>query len=130
MAEEERFDVRRVVGGRPLGPCAPDRDCFADEVAIDFPSIEAVIGRIRDTFLGREDGDTLHAELRLSPREALDGVVVPFAVPMRRMCGPCGGRGETWTEPCAACGGTGHASVPHHVRLAMPAGITDGDSFS
>lgn len=133
MPEQERgrFDVRWTASGRLTGACAsPGQDYFADEVAIDFPSVDAVVERMRETFLGREEGDTLRAELRLSAREAFDGVVIPFDVPVRCTCGPCGGRGETWTEPCVACGGTGHASVPHQVRLAMPAGLVDGDLFA
>jgi hypothetical protein len=131
MSESQgRYGVRWSAGTRMVPTPDLSRDWFADEVAIDFPAVDAAMARMRDTFVGREEGDTLQAELRLSPREALDGVVIPLAVPVRRTCGPCGGRGETWTEPCAACGGTGHASVPHHVRLAIPAGLTDGDSFS
>ena len=30
------------------------RDCFADEIAIDFPSIEQIVPHVRDRFLGPE----------------------------------------------------------------------------
>ena len=36
----------------------------------------------------------LFAELRLSAREAYDGVTVPLDVPVRKLCLACGGRGE------------------------------------
>ena len=131
MNKEQRrsFDVRLALERWPAASSAPARDSFADEVAIDFPSVDGVVDRMRETFLGREDADMLRAELRLSPREAFDGIIVTLAVPLRRTCEPCGGRGEVWTEPCGACGGTGHAFLRHPVRLAVPAGVADGASF-
>lgn len=131
MNQEQRrsFDVRLAPERWPAASSACERDSFADEVAIDFPSVEAVVGRMRETFLGREDGDMLRAELQLSPREAFDGLIVTLAVPLRSTCGPCGGRGEVWTEPCDACGGTGHAFFRHRVRLSVPAGVADGACF-
>ena len=39
-------------------------ECFADEIAIDFPSVGRVVERIRDAFLGQEaDGGLLRAEV-------------------------------------------------------------------
>jgi hypothetical protein len=64
MPEQERgrIDVRWTASGRLTGACASlGQDYFADEVAIDFPSVEAVVERMRETFLGREEGDTLRA---------------------------------------------------------------------
>jgi len=69
-------------------------DCFADEIAIDFPSVEPVVERMRDAFLGeREEDAVLRTEVRVSRREAFDGLVVPIDVPMRGTCRRCGGRG-------------------------------------
>jgi hypothetical protein len=127
--ERRSFDVRLAAERRPASSSACPGEWFADEVAIDFPSVDSVVDRMRETFLGPEDADTLRAELRLSPREAFDGVIVPLAVPLRRTCEPCGGRGEVWTEPCVACRGTGHAFFRHQVRMAVPAGVTDGARF-
>jgi hypothetical protein len=102
-------------------------ECFADEIAIDFPSVGRVVERIREDFLGETPRDgVLTAELRLSQREASDGLVVPLAVPVRGMCPDCGGRGESWTEPCDPCRGTGDSLFHHAVRLAVPAGVSDG----
>jgi hypothetical protein len=104
----------------------PD-DCFADEIAIDFPSVDHLIERVRDSFLGEADGaDTLTTEVSLSSRDASHGVVLPIEVPVRRTCVLCGGRGETWTEPCDGCRGTGDALVHHAVRLSVPPGVADG----
>ena len=105
-------------------------DCFADEIAIDFPSVEPAVERMRDAFLGEHpDDDVLRTELPVSPREAWDGLVVPVDVPIRSLCRHCGGRGETWTEPCGDCRGTGALLVHHAVRVTLPPGVADGARF-
>jgi hypothetical protein len=105
-------------------------DCFADEIAIDFPSVGHLVERVRDSFLGEPSaGDTLTTELSLSTRDACNGIVVPLEVPLRGTCRSCGGRGETWTEPCGACRGTGDSLLRHPVRLSVPAGVVDGARF-
>ena len=101
-------------------------DYFADEIAIDFPSVRPAVERMRDAFLGERDGDVVRAEVSLSPREAMDGRVVPLQLPVRVTCPHCGGRGETWTEACSLCGGTGDARFHQHVRVSVPPGIADG----
>jgi len=62
-------------------------ECFADEIAIDFPSVGRAVERICDGFLGERmesEGRTLlHAEVSLSPREASGGLVISVAVPVR-----------------------------------------------
>lgn len=103
-------------------------DCFADEIAIDFPSVGHLVERVRDAFLGERAGgdDTLTTEVSLSIRDASKGTVVGMEVPLRGTCALCGGRGGTWTEPCAGCRGTGDSLVRHAVRLSVPAGVADG----
>jgi len=103
-------------------------DCFADEVAIDFPSISGIVERARESFLGQaaEEVDTHATDLALSVREAWRGAIVPTELPLRGMCSTCGGRGEIWTEPCAECAGSGDALVRHAVRLAVPPGVAHG----
>ena len=106
------------------------RDCFADEIAIDFPSVGHVVERIREAFLGeRPAADILATELQLSSLEARRGLVVPLDVPMRATCSTCGGRGETWTEPCDPCSGTGESLFHHPVRVLVPAGVAHGTRF-
>ena len=105
-------------------------DCFADETAIDFPSVDHLIERVRDSFLGEAaDPDTLTTEVSLSTRDASRGVVLPLEVPLRGTCAVCGGRGETWTEPCAPCRGTGQTLVNHPLRLSVPPGVAHGARF-
>jgi hypothetical protein len=102
-------------------------DCFADEIAIDFPAIHRIVPRVRDRFLGvHGDVDTLTTEVSVSCREASRGIVVPLDVPLRGTCPGCGGRGETWAETCEACRGTGHELVHHPLRVSVPAGVVDG----
>jgi hypothetical protein len=105
-------------------------ECFADEIAIDFPSVGRVVERMRDAFLGEpEDGEVLRAEVSLTQREAFAGHVIPLSVPVPVTCPHCGGRGESWTELCHLCSGTGHALCHHPVRVTVPPRVTDGACF-
>jgi DnaJ-class molecular chaperone len=106
-----------------------DHRWYADEVAIDFPAIPPAIDRLRSVFAEEQVRVPLKAELRLSVREAFDGVTVPLDVPVRGACPLCGGRGESWMEWCRGCGGTGESLFHHRVRLALPAGVSDGARF-
>src|SRR3954470_7984591 len=97
-------------------------ECFADEIAIDFPSVGNVVDRMRTAFLGEHaDANVLRADVSLSQREAFDGHVVQLKVPVRITCPNCGGRGETWTEPCTLCVGTGESVFQQGMRLSVDA---------
>ena len=105
-------------------------ECFADEIAIDFPSVGRVVERMRDAFLGEPvDADVLRADVSLSQREAFAGHVVSVNVPVRVTCPHCGGRGETWTEWCHLCRGTGESLLHHPVRVTVPPRVADGARF-
>ena len=105
-------------------------ECFADEIAIDFPSAGRVVERMRDSFLGEPAAhDLFEAELPVSPREAFSGLITPLLVPIRGACSDCGGRGESWAEPCMRCAGSGEALFHHTVKLAVPPGVADGATF-
>jgi DnaJ-class molecular chaperone len=102
-------------------------ECFADEIAIDFPSVGNVVDRMRTAFLGeRVDADVLRAEVSLSQREAFAGHVVSLKVPVRITCPNCGGRGETWTEACGLCRGTGASLFQQALRVSVPPRVADG----
>jgi len=113
----------------------PDRppathDCFADEIAIDFPSVGHVVERMRDAFLREDHGaEVLAAELQLSTVEARRGLTVPLEVPMRSTCPSCSGRGGTWRDRCDCCSGSGESLYHHHVRVSLPAGVSNGARF-
>ena len=102
---------------------------LTDEVDIDFPSVSSVLDRMRHSFFGESSVVGLHADIVLSPQEAFWGATVPLDVPLRRTCLRCGGRGETWQEWCAPCGGGGEVSSPHELRLRVPAGVREGARF-
>lgn len=103
-------------------------DCFADEIAIDFPSVARAVQRMREAFLGArdDDDDVTRAEVLLSSREASVGLVVPIEVPIQSTCLQCGGRGETWARPCDSCHGTGGSLLRHPLRVSLPPGVANG----
>jgi molecular chaperone DnaJ len=125
------YDARLTSSRCSPTPVGRPEEWFADEVAIDFPSVAAVIERFRRTFfpMDEEVRRPLFAEIQLSRREASEGVEVPLDVPIRTMCTRCGGRGETWDSSCVACAGSGEARLQHLVRFAVPPGVTDGSRF-
>jgi hypothetical protein len=101
-------------------------ECFEDEIAIDFPSVGNVVDRMRDAFLGERGDEVLRADVSLSQREARAGHVVSLKVPVRITCPNCGGRGETWTEPCGLCRGTGESVFQQGIRVTVPPRVADG----
>ncbi len=125
----------RPFGGGSAAICGgadsrPDAVCFADEVVIDFPSVAPAVDRMRSAFLADERAAALSAAIRLSRHEARDGATVPIEVPVRCTCHGCGGRGETWTEPCVRCQGSGTELLRHQLHVAVTAGVLDGTSFN
>jgi hypothetical protein len=86
-----------------------------------------VVERMRDRFLGESGTDpVLSAEISLSQFEAWRGHVVPLEIPVRATCAKCGGRGETWAEPCGHCRGSGESVLRHAVRVSVPPRVEDG----
>jgi hypothetical protein len=112
-----------IHGGADVGV---EADCFADEVGIDFPSVAPAVDRMRRSFLAGERAAALSATIQLSPREAREGATVPLVVPVPCTCGACGGRGESWTEPCSRCQGSGAELRRHQLQVLVPAGVLDG----
>jgi hypothetical protein len=108
---------------------ARETSCFADEVVIDFPSVAPAVDRIRRAFLADESPATLSTAVRLSGREAFEGVTMPLDVPVRCTCRQCGGRGEVWTDACLHCSGTGEERLRHLLQITVPAGVVDGARF-
>jgi hypothetical protein len=106
-----------------------DANCFSDEVAIDFPSVDLALARIRRAFLADERPSQLRAAVRLSGQEARTGATVPLDVPVHCTCRQCGGRGETWTETCELCGGSGAELLHQPLQVTIPPGVPDGARF-
>lgn len=107
-----------------------DASCFADEVIVDFPSVAPAVDRIRRTFLADERPLPLRATIRVSAREARDGATLPLDVPVRCTCRACGGRGESWTQPCDHCSGAGSELFRQQLRVTLPPGVHDGARFN
>jgi hypothetical protein len=135
----KNFSIRPRDDGRAakraiVRPDSGLSDWLQNEVAIDFPSLDRAVERMRDAFLAPLDDSELQpelsAELRLTPREAFQGVTLPLDVPVRKICARCGGRGESWSDPCETCDGSGHSIARHPVRLVVPSRVQDGDRFS
>ena len=106
-----------------------DTSCFADEVSVDFPSVAPAVERIRRAFLAEERAAALSATIRLSILEARTGATVPLEVPVESLCIECGGRGETWTERCSRCDGSGAERRRHQLKVSVTAGVSDGARF-
>jgi hypothetical protein len=106
-----------------------DASCFSDEVAIDFPSVALALTRIRRAFLADERPAQLRTTVRLSNQEARSGATVPLDVPVHCTCRHCGGRGESWTERCPQCHGTGAELQHQPLHVTIPAGVPDGACF-
>jgi DnaJ-class molecular chaperone len=106
-----------------------DASCFADDVVIDFPSVAPAVDRMRRAFVAEERGEAMQAHVHISARDARDGATVPLEVPVRCTCPTCGGRGETWSESCLPCRGTGVALIRHQLQVLVPAGVLDGARF-
>jgi molecular chaperone DnaJ len=123
--QRRSYDARRSV---PV-PQPGRADWLMDEVAIDFPSVSSVLDRMRHAFFGHLPISSVSAEIVLTPQEAFYGTHVPLDVPLRRTCSRCGGRGETWGDWCAACGGGGEIAAAHELRVRIPPGVRDGTGF-
>lgn len=127
-------DAFRPLGGEPVALVSVDDSgvdsrCFADEVVIDFPSVSLAVDRIRRGLSVEESPGRWRTSLRLSAVDAFRGTTLPLEVPVRLMCHQCGGRGESWAESCARCGGSGTVVMHHVVHVTVPAGVLDGDRF-
>ena len=109
--------------------CANPIDFFTDEVAIDFPSVATTVERMQSAFVEEMLGPVLQAQICLSPRQALDGAVIPIDIPISLTCRNCGGRGEIWAERCLLCLSTGTEVRQHSVRVSIHAGVCDGETL-
>lgn len=95
------------------------------------PSYDALLDRLGRNVAGVESPkaereEPLTFELTLSPEEAERGILVPFEIPVFRICLECGGLGQDWLFPCGACDGEGRIVAPDTVHVKVPGGIRDG----
>ena len=99
---------------------------LSDDVVVDFPSVEPAVDRIRNAFLAEDCQEPLSTAIHLTSTDAVAGVTLPLSVPVRRTCRGCGGRGESWTEWCLTCQGSGAELLRCELQVTVPAGVTDG----
>jgi molecular chaperone DnaJ len=104
-------------------------DWLSDEIAIDFPSVMALLDRMQQDFFGASSSAVLSAEILLTAREAWEGTTVRLDIPLRRTCHPCGGRGEVWADWCVSCGGLGEVASAHQMIVHVPPGVREGSRF-
>lgn len=100
-----------------------------EETAIDFPSMAPIVARMRDAFFADtrdRDVATRRAEVELTPRQADQGVRVPLDLTFQHTCPACGGRGESWTDPCSLCDGSGAGLLSHRLHFRVPPGVRHG----
>ena len=69
---------------------------------------------------------SLTVEVRLSPYEALQGVIVPLGIPVFVRCGVCGGSGRDWYTRCLSCQGQGRVETEHTVNVRIPPRVREG----
>ncbi|MCY4636477.1 MAG: hypothetical protein OXG04_18570 [Acidobacteria bacterium] len=102
---------------------------LADEVAIDFPSMAPIVARMRAAFFaeaGERGVATRRAEVELTAQQADQGVRVPLDLTVPHTCPACGGRGESWTDRCGLCDGSGAGFLSHRLHFRVPPGVRHG----
>ena len=112
-----------------MRPGGTGDDWLLDEIVVGFPSMVGLVEQMRVSFFGSDaggSGETHTAEVKLTVREAGEGVEVPMDLPVRPTCPVCGGRGEVWPETCGMCAGTGGGLLSHQFQLRVPAGVRHG----
>jgi hypothetical protein len=103
---------------------------FADFGTIS-PSVDALSDHLLQNFTERETSKTvqlasLTVEVRLSPYEALQGVMVPLGIPVFVRCAICGGSGRDWYTLCLSCQGQGMVETAHTVHVRIPPRVREG----
>ncbi len=112
---------------RALEPERPVDRAWRDEVAVDFPSARQALDHARRDFADVEaPGLPVDVDVTLSAIEARRSARVPLCLHLPATCDACGGRGETWSDPCPACAATGTAAMARYVVVRVPANTPDG----
>jgi len=103
---------------------------FADFDTIS-PSFDALSDHLLQNFTGCATSKavqpaSLTVEVRLSPYEALHGVLVPLGIPGFVRCAVCGGAGRDWYTLCLSCQGHGMVETAHTVHVRIPPRVREG----
>jgi molecular chaperone DnaJ len=112
-------------------PLVPEPMSILHNFGTISPSYEALRDRLLRNFTGRERPkaervESLTAEVRLSPYEALQGVVVPVGIPVFVRCAMCGGTGREWFSQCLSCRGQGLVETEETMQVWIPPRVREG----
>ena len=115
---------------RALEPDRPVVPALRDEIALDFPSARQALDHARRDFAEADaPGARLAVDVTRSPLEARRSARVPLCVHLPSVCETCGGRGEVWDDPCAACAASGTATATRYVVVRVPANTSSGSEL-
>src|ERR687898_846684 len=95
-----------------------------------FGNLGDIFGRASGTTQRtRVKGDNITVNVRLSFKDALNGVTTRVGVPVEEACGECRGTGAapgTASLTCPVCSGNGRVRKNRQVKVRIPAGAKDG----
>jgi molecular chaperone DnaJ len=112
-------------------PLVPEPMSLVSDFGTMSPSLDALSDHLLQNFMGRETTKavqltSLTVEVRLSPYEALHGVMVPLGIPVFVRCTVCGGSGRDWYTLCLSCQGQGMVETEHTVHVRIPPRVREG----
>ena len=94
-----------------------------------FGDLGDVFGQAMGTARRRQaspKGEDVTVSVKLSFKDAFEGVTTRVGVPVEEACGDCGGRGVIVETPCPRCRGVGKVRGVRQVKVRIPAGARDG----
>ena len=132
LCREER-DRRKPGLPHPFARDGEARSMFTDRDAVP-PFFEAWAERFRRHFTGgdgaqAERPEGLSVEVILTPAEAVRGGILSIGIPVREICGICGGTGREWLFSCSNCGGRGRVSRMRPLPVSIPPSLGPGVTF-
>jgi molecular chaperone DnaJ len=127
-------EPRRYGRHRQPEPLVPEPMSILHDFGTISPSFESLRDRLLQNFTGRglpkaARCESLTAEIRLSPYEALRGARVPVGIPVFVRCAGCGGSGRDWFSQCPSCRGQGVVETERTVNVSIPPHVREGAVF-
>ena len=118
----------------PGEPLVPQRDSLRRDFHATRPARDEVLGRIGRTFTdawtpGAGRMQAVGLQLVISRDDAFHGGVLRLGVPVYYPCATCHASGRVAGITCHPCAGAGLRETEESVRLRLPAGVRDGETF-